>query len=677
MVTELKSALVFLRERLSPSFVAALGGASFCQNLLDHLRTRREPALPFTPAHLPEICHMARELDPDEFAWERRIADEAVAGRLYAASNPYCDRFLPMDPERFDFSEFDHFDPQSIHGLNRMRWLPALAQHYWDRRDTSRFDALMRQWDFFAERVDLADTSWLDGVHRIGTRFSQPPHSELDTYIRLTNWWWAYWLALFAEPMTAERNAVLLARCLRQFDAVAARGIMLQEHNFTSMEMEAVYLWAATLPEASGMSLWKHNARTNLQSSLGRAVLPDGGQWEMSISYQVGCVRWYGMPALLAARQGETWPEAYTDRIVAMAEMVDRMVLPDATLPAVGDSDRTAGWRSALAIVRALRPGVRFVHRAEPTYVSLWRTDGATPDAAEPVEAEPVRVFPDTGIAVLHAGEGQRAAMVIMKNSMRRPSHAHEDNLTVLFEAFGRPVVVDPGRWIYDRSPDRMWVTSAVAHNTAWIADRPPEAADFDDAACQGRFHERWFHLAERTGGALVGVTTGDSDTEMRHAATRFRGFVGDRSAEVARDVWLASDAARPWLVVVDRFTSSREHRWANSWLVPCDGAMAATEQGAAGQLADGLGLQILVATDGRELALEQESKFWCRNYAEKEPATWLRFVGPVTCGVRAFAFIPDEGRLRDAHLALADGAVMLQVDGAPHEMAIRSSAGD
>src|SRR5690554_3449936 len=146
---------------------------------------------------------------------------------------------------------------------------------------------MWRQWDFCVARVPFHDEALYRRISAFPPRILLPPYGELDNFIRLTNWYWAFWTSIFAPEMTPARHAILLARCLRQFDFVAARGIGRQEHNFTAMHMESLYLWACALPEITGMPVWKHAARNNLESSFRRAVFEDGVHWEKSAGYHV------------------------------------------------------------------------------------------------------------------------------------------------------------------------------------------------------------------------------------------------------------------------------------------------------------------------------------------------------------------------------------------------------
>lgn len=635
---ELAQAMELLRNRLDrrlvDSWIAARGEQDWPAALLDHLRTRETPRLLFSPGNAQHIIHRCRELDPDEFAWEQRIADEAVAGRVYAASNPYCDRFVELDRETFDFSRFDHWDRQALMGLNRHRWYSALARHYWVDQGSAYFDALMREWDFYAEKVAPPDETLLASIHSIGAG-PVPPYGELDVSCRLTNWWWAYWLMLHAEPMTPERNAVLLARCLQLFDRVAARGIRVQEHNFTSMQMEAIYFWATALPEATGMDVWRHAARNNLEASLRRAVAEDGSHWEQSIGYHQGGIRWYGASMLLARRNGRSFADGYAERLQRMGEFLDALITPDGNLPLLSDSDRVSIWKGTLAMVRCLFPEQRFRHDTRPSYYSLWVSDGFEWEAGETrLDTLATTVFPQAGLGVMRHRDDAQSSMVILDNGPNHAGHAHMDNLNVHFEASGRPVLVDPGRWIYVPGPDRSWVLDMCSHNTISIEDEPIAPGQPPErAAIQ--------HIVT-TDDARVSPIEHKQDHGIARLSTSFKGYTDDVDAQVQRTLWFPIEGQTPWLTILDQFESPTSHTWTSSWLLPSQQPVQARGRSYTALLENGLTLRFATASS-EPLSLRDEEMFWCPNYAEKSPARWLRFSSQAATGQRAFVFAPGD----------------------------------
>ncbi|MEX0744968.1 MAG: heparinase II/III family protein [Phycisphaeraceae bacterium] len=672
---EYDDAVQLLRTRLERPLIEQMEHGEFGDQLLAYLRSRSSPRLPFTPKRMPRIMQLCRSLDPQEYAWERRVVEEACAGRYNAASNPRCDRFVEIDRTTFDFSHFEHWDKEAIHGLNRHRWYPMLAHHYWEQEDRRYFDTLMGEWDFHAAKVPVPDEALLQGIDSFAPgQTMKPPYAELDCSIRLMNWWRAYWTILHAAPMTGERCAVLLARCLRLFDRVAARGVGRHEHNFTSMQMEAIHHWAVALPEAVGMDVWRHASRNTLAASLRRAVREDGTQWEQSISYQVGCIDWYAASYLLGRINDQPWGEGYARTLRRMGEYVDALITPDGKLPLLSDSDRSSDWRSALSLLEHIFPDARYVHEAGPTCATLWLTDGrCEPAAHERPSVSTARVFPQGGVGVLRPPRPQRDTMIVLTNGPTNAGHAHNDNLSIQYEAFSQPVIVDPGRWIYTPGPDRTWVCSSEAHNTVWIEDRPGTLADRGDGQAFEVIHE----TTDRRVGAIES-TSGDGLATMRSS---FRGHADDAEARVDRMIVVpAGDDEPPWLVVADRMRAGEEHTWTHSWLLPAEQAVSAREGGYQATLTSGLPLAFALAAETAP-TLRDEAMFWCPNYAEKSPARWLRLSARGRCMSRAFLFVPGAGAAHPVAIRFtADGleitagkvqrSIAWALDGEPAEAA-------
>lgn len=652
--TELPDALKLLHNRLDRSLVDRLDHGDFAENLLEHLRTRQPQPLLFTPDKLPTIAALAREHDPEEFAWEREIAENAREGRLYGASNPYCRRFLELDRETFDFSSIDHFDPQTIHGLNRMRWIEALGKMHHLDGDPSYYHALQREWDFFMQAAGLPDASFFPEVSRLRPDRLMPPCSELDTFIRLRNWYWGYWLSVFSGPMTPERNAVLLARCLRHVDLVTAWGIGRHEHNFTSMQMESLYWWSTSLPEVTGMTTLQHAVRNTLEMSLVRAVFDDGAQWEKSISYHSGCIGWYGTSFLLGRRIGQPWAELYGQRLQAMGRYLDALVTPDGNAPLLSDSDRKPGWQRALSLLRCIFPDIRFRRPVGPSYASLWTGDGEVWNADSVVaEAEPVSVFEDAGVVSVLSSPRRGATQVILDNGPTHAGHSHRDNLTVHYDALGRPVVVDPGRWVYDTSPDRRWVKGPHSHNTFCIEDEPvgPDSDNHNYPLDIFTLHDPRLDVvqAEVVEG-IVRITGGH------------RGFRVDPDAVVHRTVFTTLDETTPWLVVVDHAEGPREHTWTSSFLLPTAEPAQPIDGGLALALPDDMHVALVWSADA-DLSVRDDEKFWCPNYAEKSPARWVRLSSRAARINRAVAVVPRMERCPTVALRYDEDRIALTID--------------
>ena len=653
---EYAEALRGLKSRLDRDLVKQLDVGDFAENLLQHLRIRKEPKLLFSAGNLPHISEATRRLDPDEFAWEKEIADNAVEGRLYGASNLYCCRFIQIDRNAFDFSAYDHPDPQTIYGLGRHRWYASLARTYWDNCEPRYFHALMDQWDFFIEKVPFHGEAFSRDVHAIGPVGMAPPFAELDVFIRLTNWWWAYWVILHAAEMTPERNVILLHRCLSLFDLVAARGIRRHESNFTAMQMEALYHWAVSLPEASGMPVWKHAVRNTMESSLERAVFPDGVQWEKSACYHRGCIRWYGTGYLLGRINGEPWAEEYGVRLRKMGVFVDAIITPDNKLPLLSDSDRNGSWRGPLALLKCLFPDLTFRRPVAPTYFSLWVSDGYEWDPNETrAPKETLSIFPNAGVAVVRNPNPVAGAMVILDNGPTNAGHSHKDNLTIHYEALGQPILVDPGRAVYRDDADRSWVIYCQSHNTLYIEDKPIRAGDW--------IEENALQIISSTEDPRIGTIRTEERDDIILITSSFKGFVADPEAAVHRTVIFPLGESDIWLAVIDDIRANTSHTWTNSWLFPAAEPVQETEGACSIQLESDLRVSFAFAPTV-PLTMRDDPMFWCPQYAEKSPARWVRFSAQCTLGRRAFIFQPAVGEEEVPGITLEESRVRLRVGG-------------
>lgn len=652
---EFEGALALLRKRFDRELVEQLDGDSFAANLLEYLRTRKTPRLPFSPERLPEIARLCAEHDPAEWAATIEEAEAAVAGRMGRINHPHGGAFVEIDRSTFDFSSYDHEDPQVIHRLNRQGWFRSLGRAYWHEQDPRYFEALMDHWDFYAAKVDAVGPEFYKRLHALGGKARlKTPYHELDNFIRLTSWWWAFWTTLHAKEMTPERCCVLLARCLRLFDLVAARGIRHHHHNFTAMQLEALYLWAGMLPEVMGMPVWQSNARNCAESSLGLAVYGDGVQWEKSTGYHGGCIWWYGVPCLMGRLWGDAWAPEYTERLLAMGRFLDALVTPDGGQVMLSDSGRTGKWQHALSCLVLFDREVKFRHAVGPSCLSLWLSDGRVWEAADTAGPQPrVEVFPQGGVAAVRDSEGPATTLLILDNGPTDAHHSHQDNLTLHYEALGRPILVDAGKAIYRQDDDRAWVMHAVSHNTVTLQDEPvvfgeplPQASNF---------------LRLRQGDPRIGPIRQEERDGYVLLDTSFSGFAGDASAQVRRLVAVSTNADKPWLAVADRMTADTPHTWTSTWLLPAQTPLEKDGAGLRAVLAGGLHPAIACAATDAPLELTDEAMFWSPQYGTNEPARWLRFAAKSTEAARAFVFIACETPAAPPAVSFIDGGASLR----------------
>jgi hypothetical protein len=78
-------------------------------------------------------------------------------------------------------------------------------------------------------------------------------------------------------------------------------------------------------------------------------------------------------------------------------------------------------------------------------------------------------VFPYAGQFILRGGWDREALWLCLDGGPFGFGHQHEDKLSVLLTAFGRPLLVEGGVYTYDASQWRSYVLSSRAHNVVLV----------------------------------------------------------------------------------------------------------------------------------------------------------------------------------------------------------------
>lgn len=95
--------------------------------------------------------------------------------------------------------------------------------------------------------------------------------------------------------------------------------------------------------------------------------------------------------------------------------------------------------------------------------------------------------MPDSGNYIVRSDDTSSATQITFDSGPKGGSHGHMDLLNFELWSGGRPLIVDPGPYLYDNSADRNYVISTKAHNTVnvdgqnvgWVegADQPALAS--------------------------------------------------------------------------------------------------------------------------------------------------------------------------------------------------------
>ena len=213
--------------------------------------------------------------------------------------------------------------------------------------------------------------------------------------------------------------------------------------------------------------------------------------------------------------------------------------------------------------------------------------------------------YPDGGLYVLRA-EGIYAIARAGDTGMRGlGGHAHNDQLSFELSGFGRPLIIDPGAYLYTAAPEeRNRFRSTAFHSTLQI----------DDAEQNDLGSTYLFSLPDRT---RTEVLAWEPDVPRLRA--RHHGYEGlPEPATHSRSIALEGKAAM--MVVEDELDSVGSHRLL--WTFPLAGGEPRIDRGWCLVEIGGVDLAIR-APDGVELTIEPG--FVSPSYGVRRPTPFLR----------------------------------------------------
>jgi uncharacterized heparinase superfamily protein len=264
--------------------------------------------------------------------------------------------------------------------------------------------------------------------------------------------------------------ATRLSWWIRALDLLARRGVEL-EHEFHarwlhSISRQAQFLshhlewdlranhllrdaaglaWAGRYLQGRSADRWLSLAMDLAESQAAEQVLPDGGHFERSPMYHIHVLEDFLALARLVPNASSQ--ERLRDVCRKMAGFVWWMRHPDGSMPLLNDGAHRAVSAPDVLLERMRRESFE-LSRTPP-----WG----------------LKHFEQTGIVVWHGDPWTLFWDVGEVGPGYQPGHAHADTLTIESSFRGQRLIVDPGTFGYDRSEQRRYDRSTVAHNTVCV----------------------------------------------------------------------------------------------------------------------------------------------------------------------------------------------------------------
>ena len=271
----------------------------------------------------------------------------------------------------------------------------------------------------------------------------------------------ALWERTRRSPAFAAHRAPLLALLREHGRRLAGRALYSPHTNHGFTQARVLVLLALALPELPEAPAWLETGERRLRDEIAYAFTPDGVHRENSPAYHLHMLQELQRVSDLYAAYGRSCPEA-TATLARALPFAAWILLPDGTLPAIGDTSPIAYRRPPVPASLPDRDHVLYAWTAGREGAPFPTTDLVLPESGYAIWRDrwpPATAYGD-------------AVMVVVKASALSRYHWHDDVGSCVLYGHGRRWLVDAGLFAYQYDdPRRRFVTSRRAHNVVTVDD--------------------------------------------------------------------------------------------------------------------------------------------------------------------------------------------------------------
>jgi Heparinase II/III N-terminus/Heparinase II/III-like protein len=238
------------------------------------------------------------------------------------------------------------------------------------------------------------------------------------------------------------------------------------KRNHRTLELYAIFLAGVVFPEMARAAHWRAFALDETVANIAADLLADGVHCELSTDYHHLVLKNHLNFRRLAALNGIEVPAAMDAALQRGLEFSLHVHKPDGIVPSLSDGD-------ARGFLDLLRQGADLYGRADMLHVATRGAQGTPPRRR-------VAHFDASGYSIVRSGWDampytDAQYLVFDSGPLGEGNHGHFDCLSFELAAFGRSLVVDPGRYTYSEAGDTNWrvhFRGTAAHNTVCVDGR-------------------------------------------------------------------------------------------------------------------------------------------------------------------------------------------------------------
>jgi hypothetical protein len=456
-----------LTKRLKTNRIGA-----FDDILLGHYRSRRHGHFFHDESHAQPIAQFVR--DNDDLLDQEQTLDRATAitrrrfpkqssVSSYSARMPDDVRWNNPDPRNARGVEF-------LHALHRHDWFDELAHSY-------RYTGNAR----FARELthQIADWSIENPTSQAPANWSLRDRKAwwFDTAIRVDQWMWAYFAMLDSPLWTPAANSLFLHKLVQQGDVMEQilPDVVEYGSNKTLALGRSLHALGLVFPEFDHAQIFETEGRRVLFRSMDAQLYDDGSHVEQSPGYAVLIADDLLEARLLDAINGVDWANARNRKLSNAINTIWQTLTPDSRRPAIGDTYRlpVSGLFLRASLIQEStiwptpRPSLKDIWLLGPDKVARYMGNQTIEKIGH---RGATYSLPDSGLSIMRSGNDKYARQLTFDAGPKGGGHGHFDLLGIELYGYGKPLVADPGAFVYDDSPSRRWVVSTAAHNTIGVA---------------------------------------------------------------------------------------------------------------------------------------------------------------------------------------------------------------
>ena len=254
------------------------------------------------------------------------------------------------------------------------------------------------------------------------------------------------------------------------------RVVPLRTNNWVVIGSTGIIETAVRLPELKVSDRLIDAAWEFIEHEAENEVLADGMQFELTQGYHMCVLTRFSRCLEICRKAGRNVPANLDATVQHMTDYTMQIITPDGKSVAFNDSDAAGGENFCKFLVKTGRQ----YDRADWVYVGTRGQEGTVPSVTS-------QAFDHGGVYVMRTGWDRETVFLAFDGGPWGKSHQHDDRLSFWLSAYGRSLIIDPGRYLYDcNNPYSPYLRTSHAHSTITVDDATQADGYFRELSIPG-----------------------------------------------------------------------------------------------------------------------------------------------------------------------------------------------